>query len=128
MKLHRKTLCVGLLLIAGFVGVAFFGLWPFAVASKLAVVAAIIRGALILCVFSIAFGFASKASYAQRACLGLSGSGMLMTVQSLLLPQTPYEIWAAILSATGFLGYFSSVAGPQFWKRIAKLAGEDENA
>lgn len=122
--IHRKTLIVGLALMAVCVIGVLIATWPFESASKLAVIAAAFRGALIVCVFSLVFGFGPRLTYFQRACLGLSGAAMTMTIQSLLIENTPYELWATILSSFGFLGFFGTLGAKDLWERIASLAGE----
>lgn len=124
--LHRKTVAVGLAFSAFAFLLIVGASWPFEALSRLAVIAAVLRGALILCVFSMAFGFGPALTYAQRAFLGLAGAAMTMTVQSLLIEHTPYEIWAAILSTAGFLGFFSTLGGPSLWRRIAMMVGDEK--
>jgi hypothetical protein len=124
-RLHRRSLCVAIALGVFAVMVVIGAAWPFEAASKLAAVAATLRGALILCLFAMAFGLGPKISYFRRVCVALSGGAMLLTVQSLLIENTPYELWAAVLATSGFLGFFGSMVGPGMWERIAKLAGED---
>jgi|GEM_PF-5602693 len=125
MTVHRRTLWLGgaLAVIAALV---FFGsVWPFQSLTKMAYVAAFLRGGLIVVVLSMAFGVGPKMRYFARACLGLWGVAMTMTVQSLLVEHTPYEIWAAILASAGALGFLLSLGGLGLWNRIARMAGDE---
>jgi len=124
-RLHRRSLCVAVAAMVFALMVVIGAAWPFEASSKLAVVAAILRGALIFCLFTMAFGLGPKISYFRRLCAALSGGAMLLTVQSLLIEDTPYELWAAVLATSGFLGFFGSMVGPGLWEKIAKLAGEE---
>lgn len=122
--LHRKTIWLGVALMVFLAGLGTLALWPFETLSKLAVAAAVLRGALIVLLAWTVFG-KNKVDYVSRACLGLSAVAMTMTVQSLVLEHTPYELWAAILSAGGFLGFFIRLFGFGLWERIAKIAGDE---
>jgi len=122
--LHRKTIWLGVALMVAAAGFVALALWPFETLSKLAVIAAILRGALIMLLAWTVFG-KNKVDYISRACLGLSAVAMTMTVQSLLIEKTPYEIWAAVLSTGGFLGFFIRLFGFGMWERIAKIAGDE---
>jgi hypothetical protein len=123
--MHRKTIWLGVALMVLTVALGSLALWPFETLSKLAVIAAFLRGALIVLLAWAVFGH-NKVDYISRACLGLSAVAMTMTVQSLLIEKTPYEIWAAILSTAGFLGFFVRMFGFGMWHRIAKMAGDEE--
>lgn len=123
--LHRKTIWLGVALMVAAVGLGTLALWPFETLSKLAVMAAFLRGGLIMLLAWAVFG-KNRVDYISRACLGLSAVAMTMTLQSLLLENTPYEIWAAILSTSGFLGFFIRLFGFGMWERIAKLAGDEK--
>lgn len=119
--LHRKTIWLGIALMIALVSLGSLALWPFESQSKLAVAAAFLRGGLIVLLFWAVF-WRSNIDYFSRACLGLSAVAMTMTLQSLLLEKTPYEIWAAILSTAGFLGFFARLFGFGMWQRIAAIA------
>lgn len=121
--LHRKTIWLGVALMVALAGLGTLALWPFETLSKLAVAAAVLRGGLIMLLAWAVFG-KNKVDYISRACLGLSAVAMTMTVQSLLIEKTPYEIWAALLSTGGFLGFFIRLFGFGMWERIARLADE----
>lgn len=115
---HRDAwfLIAALAIIAVFM--ATFTVWPFAPMSSLAVVAAMLRGALV-----VMTGFAVVAgnlSYLKRAGLSMASVGMFMTTQSLLNPHTPWEAWASVIAAGGWLTYVSAEFGPMMWSRIAK--------
>lgn len=118
--LPRKTIWLGVALMVILAGFGALALWPFETLSKLAVVAAILRGGLIVLLAWAVFG-TNKMDYISRAFLGLSAVAMTMTVQSLLIEKTPYEIWAAILSTGGFLGFFIRVFGFGLWERISLI-------
>lgn len=125
MNVHRKTLWLGcgLALIAALI---FIGsIWPFQSLTKMAYMAAFLRGGLIVVVLSMAFGLGPKLSYFARASLGLWGVAMTMTIQSLLIEHTPYEIWSTILASSGALGFLLSLGGAGLWNRIARLAGDE---
>lgn len=122
--LHRKTIWLGVALMVAIALIGGMALWPFETLSKLAVVAAIIRGGLIALLAWAVFG-KSKMDYVSRAFLGLTTVAMTMTVQSLLVENTPYELWAAILASLGLLGYFARLFGFGLWHRIAQLAGDE---
>jgi len=125
MNVHRKTLWLGcgLALIAALI---FIGsIWPFQSLTKMAYMAAFLRGGLIVVALSLAFGLGLKLSYFARASLGLWGVAMTMTIQSLLIEHTPYEIWSTILSTSGALGFLLSLGGAGLWNRIARLAGDE---
>lgn len=122
--LHRKTIWLGVALMVVLASLGAMALWPFETLSKLAVAAAILRGGLIVLLAWAVFG-RNQVDYVSRACLGLSAVAMTMTVQSLLIEKTPYEIWAAILSTAGFLGFFIRLFGFGLWHRIAQLAGDE---
>lgn len=126
MTVHRRTLWLGgaLAIIAALI---FIGsVWPFESLTKMAYMAAFLRGGLIVVVLSMAFGLGPKLRYFARACLGLWGVAMCMTIQSLLLAHTPYEIWATMLASAGALGFLISLGGDGLWLKIASLAGDDE--
>lgn len=114
--------------MAGVSGLALlvtaFVVWPFAPMSTLAVLAAVIRGALIL--FTGSAVFLMPLPYFQRAGLMLATVGMFMTTQSLLNPHTPWEAWASIISGAGWLAFVASSFGPDLWKRIAAIGDERE--
>lgn len=95
--------------------------WPFPTLTTLAIVAAVIRGALILFMGAMVLGLSGPLSYAQRGGLGLAIGCMIMTTQSLLIPHTPWEAWATIGSGAGFLTYFCATAGPTLWEKIARI-------
>ncbi len=106
-------------------GVAVIGLfmltfmvWPFAPMSGLAIMAAIIRGALLtLTGFAV---IAVDMSYLKRGGLAGATVGMFMTTQSLLNPHTPWEAWASIIAAGGWFVYISAEFGPAMWERMGK--------
>lgn len=123
--LHRKTLIVGVALMAACVIGMLILVWPFETASQLAVIAAAFRGALIVCIFAMAFGFGPHMTYFQRACLGLLGAATTMTAQSLLVENTPYELWATILSSIGLVGFLTTLGANSLWEKIAKLVGDE---
>jgi hypothetical protein len=124
-RLHRRSLCVAVMLMTFAVMVVIGAAWPFEASSKLAAIAATLRGALILCLFTISFGVVPKFTYFQRGASAMWAGAMLLTVQSLLIEDTPYELWAAVLATLGGLGLIGSMVGPGLWEKIAKLAGED---
>lgn len=93
-----------------------FMIWPFAPMSQLALVAAIIRGALLtLTGFAV---IALRLPYWQRVGLGGATVGMFMTTQSLLNPHTPWEAWASIISGAGWLCFVAALFGPSMWNRM----------
>lgn len=95
-----------------------FMVWPFAPMSSLAIVAAVIRGALLtLTGFAV---LALRLPYWQRVGLGGATVGMFMTTQSLLNPHTPWEAWASIISGAGWLCFVAALFGPVMWERMAK--------
>lgn len=120
-KLHREAwfLLAGAAFVLAFMGAAV--LWPFATLSHLAIVAAVIRGALILFMGSMVIFMGDRLSYVERLGLGLAMGCMIMTTQSLLMPETPWDAWASVGSGLGFLIYFTAKAGPDMWSRIAGL-------
>lgn len=123
--LHRKTIWLGVAIMVVIAVIGALALWPFESQSNLAVIAAAIRGSLIAVLAYAVFG-PSRLDYFSRASLGLSTVMMCLTVQSLLVESTPYELWAAILSASGFLGFFIRLFGFGLWEKIAKLAGDEK--
>jgi hypothetical protein len=105
--------------VLGFVFVA--SVWPFAPLTTLAIAAAVIRGALFIFMGAMVVGLAGPLSYVQRGGLGLAMGCMIMTTQSLLIPNTPWDAWATIGSGLGFLTYFCATSGPVLWDRIARI-------
>jgi phosphatidylglycerophosphate synthase len=124
-KLHREAwfwLCgivfVGLV-IGGFV------VWPFTPLTTLAIIAAIIRGGLVMMTGAAVLLLSKKLSYVQRAGLGGATVGMFMTTQSLLNPHTPWEAWASIVASGGWLLFTLSTFGPEIWKKLARIGDDD---
>jgi len=99
--------------------------YPFAPLTGLAVVAAIIRGALLLLTGSAVFLLPDRLTYWQRAGLMGATVGMFMTTQSLLSPHTPWEAWASIIAGGGWLGFVASSFGPEIWQRISHIGARD---
>ena len=104
-----------------FVLITGFVIYPFAPLSSLAIAAAIIRGAL-LCL-TLAAGFVIPMKYAERAGLVGASVGMMMTTQSLLNPDTPWEAWASIVAGGGWLMFMTSMFGPKVWRAISSWSG-----
>lgn len=118
-KIHREAWFWMVFLALAFVIVAGFVVYPFAPLSALAIVAAMIRGAL-LCM-TLAAGFLIQMPRMERAGLVGASVGMFMTTQSLLNPNTPWEAWASIIAGGGWLLFTSSLFGPRVWQKIAGL-------
>lgn len=119
--LHREAWLTILGIATVTVAVLLALTWPFETLSRLAIVAAIVRGGLIVFVFACVGGLGPKLTWLQRAALGLTAATMTLTVQSLLVEKTPYELWAAILSGSGLLVFFGTWVGRDLWDWIARL-------
>lgn len=125
VRLHREAWfwIVGVASLALFLSA--FVIWPFAPMTALAVVAAIIRGGLLLFTGCAAVFLADRLTYFQRAGLMGATVGMFMTTQSLLNPATPWEAWASIVSGGGWLGYIAATFGPELWHKIVARWGKE---
>lgn len=122
--LHREAwiAIIGLLTVA--VALILALAWPFETLSRLAIIAAAVRGGLIVFIFAVVGGLGPKLTWLQRASLGLTGAAMTLTIQTLLVEKTPYELWGAILSASGLLVFFGTWVGRDLWEWIANLGSE----
>lgn len=120
-SIHREAWFWIASVLLVFVIIAGFVVYPFAPLSSLAIVAALIRGAL-LCI-CLAAGFMIPMPYGQRAGLVGASVGMVMTTQSLLNPNTPWEAWASIVAGGGWLIFMMSMFGPRVWRKVAGFGG-----
>lgn len=105
--------------------VAAIVMWPFAPLTTLAIIAAVIRGALVMMTGSAVL-LLKNLDYGQRAGLGGATAGMLLSTQSLLNPHTPWEAWATIVAGGGWLVFSISTFGPEIWHKLARLGHDDE--
>lgn len=118
-KFHREALFILAASVLLLVVATAFVVWPFTPMTTLAIIAAVVRGGLLL-LTGTAIVFVPM-SYWQRFGLGAATAGMFMTTQSLLNPHTPWEAWASIVSGSGWLIYALASFGPTLWERIARI-------
>lgn len=123
--IHREAWFYATLFGVASLAIFIGATWPFPTLSELAIVAAIIRGALILFMSGMIAGIAGPISRFERGALGLCVGGMMLTTQSLLIPHTPWEAWASIASGAGLMAYFCARTGPVMWEKVSRIGGHE---